>query len=513
MGWPTVSNPKGSRLADLILNEGDAIPVTTNSDAVGADPAFTAFGENTSAENFPYIQATGTYNFLPSNFRAFTDGTGSTSVADRLFTVETGAGVGGYGAIQSFRSINYKAGEGGLARFTAIFESNAANSWQGVGMISIGDELSFGYNGTEFGVWHRYGGLAEVRTLTVTVAAGGAETLTLTLNGTAYSIPLTSGTTKHNAYEIADWLNDTANQSVWKADHVDSTVIISAQSDGAKSGSYSVSSTGSADGTIAQDTAGVTKTSDHVPTSQWNGSNITDLVSNLDPSKGNVYQISYQYLGFGDIKFYLEDPETGSFVLVHTIRYANANTTPSLTNPSLRVGLYAVSLGSTTNLAVKSGSLAGFTQGRREKTRNPRAFSNTQSIGTTLTTILAIRNRRTYNGRTNQVEIEPSLLSIANEGSKNISIEVRSTTDPGVELDYTAVGSNLVSDASTTSTTGISTGRLLLSTVVAPSSSVNINLAELRIRVPPTLNLIIQGSRASGSASDCSAALVWYEDV
>lgn len=467
----------------------------------------TAFGETNVAENFPFVQGSATYDFLPANFRSYTSGSGSTTVADGLFQTNTGTSVGGYGAIQSFRSLNYKPGEGGMVRFTALFESNAANSWQGAGLVNIGDELSFGYNGTEFGIWHRHNGRAEVRTITVSGGAGGSENLTLTLNGVAYTIPLTSGSVNHNAYEISNWLNNSSNQSVWYADQVDDTVIISALSDGAKSGAYSFSSS-TATGSIAQDTAGVTKTSEFVAQDDWNG----ETVAWLDPSKGNVYQIEYQYLGFGDIRYLIEEPRSGRFVNVHTIQYSNSHTTPSLGNPSMHVGLYCVSLGSTTDLVVKSASFGAFTQGKREPTRNPRAASNTQAVGTSFTNVLALRNRRTYNGLVNQVEIEPRLLTIANEGTKNIEVEVRSTTDPGVEMDFTENGTNLVSDISTTAAT-VTAGRLLAAFTVSGGASEFIDLSALRIRVPPTLNLIIQAKKSSGTAIDVSVGLTWYEDV
>lgn len=471
---------------------------------------YSAFGEKSVAENYPYIQATAVYNLLPANFRSFTSGTGSTDARDGQFVVETGTGVGGYGAIQSFRSLNYQPGQGALARFTALFESNVANSWQGVGLLSIGDELSFGYNGTEFGIWHRYRGKAEVHTLTVTGVAGGAETLTLTLNGVAYSIPLTSGTANHNAYEIASWLNDSANQAVWRADQVDDTVIISAQSDGAKSGSYSFSSS-TATGSIALNQTGVTKTSDFVPQSEWNGPS-TDW-SWFDPSKGNVYQISFQYLGYGAVKFFIEDRESGNFVLVHTIKYPSTATTPNLGNPSLKTGLYCVSLGSTTNLVVKASSFGAFSQGVRAQTRNPRAFSNTQSLSAgSFVNLLALRNRRTYNGQINQVEIQPLAVSVANEGTKNIRVEVRATTNPGVELDFTSAGTNLISDISTTPAT-ITGGRLLAAFTVAGGGEKTLDLKSLQIRMPPTLTLFIQAFKISGSSSDVSCALTWYEDL
>lgn len=468
--------------------------------------AETSFGETVIAENHPVIELTASYNLIPANARSFTATGGSTTAANRLFKVSTGTSIGGYGAIQSFRSVKAKAGQSVMSCFTGFFESNVENSWQGIGLISIGDELSFGYNGTDFGIWHRYGGLAEVRTITVTGAAGGAENLTLTLNDVAYTIPLTAGTVQHNAYEIAAWLN--TNQSVWAADQLDDAVIINALSDGAKSGTYSFSSS-TATGTITQDTEGVTKTSDHIPQEEWNGTNVS-----IDPSKGNVYQIIYQNMGFGESLFYIEDPATTDFVKVHTIRTANSQTTTALGNPSLRVGMYGVSLGSTTNLNVYVDAFSAFIQGSSDKTRNPRSYANTQTLSTTnFTNIMTLRNRRTYNGIVNQVEIEPLRLSIASEVNKNVIIEVRATTNTGVEQDYQTIGTNLVSDIDTTAFQSFSGGRLLDSFTVSPSGEGKSNLKELEIQVPPSLNFIIQARRTGGASGDVTATLTWYEDL
>lgn len=468
-----------------------------------------AFGEQLVAELEPFIQATANYNLVPSNFREFSATGGTTGASGGMFFAQTGTSVGGYGAIQSFRSLNYKAGQGGMARFTALFTTGVANSWQGVGLISVGDELSFGYNGATFGIWYRHNGEPEIRTVTVTGAAGGSENLTLTLNGTGFTVPLTAGTTAHNAWEIADWINGDATASaLWHADNVDSTVILAALSDGAKSGSYSFSSS-TATGTIAQTTAGVTKTSDHIAQTDWNINTFADL----DPTKGNVYQVEYQYLGFGAITFSVEDGESGAFVEVHRIRYPNTATAPSLGNPSLRLGIYAVSLGSTTDLTVKSASMAGYIQGTAAKTRNPRAVDHTQSLSNGAeTTLIALRNRKTYNGKFNQVEIAPELLSIANEGSKNVKVKVRASTDPGVELLYTAAGTNLVSDVATDART-FSAGRVLVSAVVAGGQNAVIDLTKFKIRMPPTLNLIVTGFKSSGAAADVTTSLTYYEDL
>ena len=81
-----------------------------------------------------------------------------------------------------------------------------------------------------------------------------------------------------------------------------------------------------------------------------------------------------------------------------------------------------------------------------------------------------------------------------------------------MELDYTAAGTNLVSDVSTSAVT-VTSGRLLGAVVVAPGSSSVVDLSSLDIRLPPTLNLVVQAKKASGSAADVSASLIWYEDV
>ena len=473
----------------------------------------TAFGELNTAELRPYIQNVPVYNLIPANFREFTALSGTTGAESKMFKVTSGTTAYGYGAIQSFRALNYRTGQGGVARFTAIFESSAANSQQGVGLLNLSDEFSFGYNGTTFGIWHRYGGYAEARTIEVTGASGGSTDLELVLNSVTYTIPLTSGTVQHNAYEIATWLN--ANQSIWVADQLDDTVIISATSDGAKSGTYSYSHATST-GTITQNVAGVTKTSDHIPQNTWN----VDKMPTLDPSLGNVYMIKYQYLGFGGIKFYIEDPDTveASFKHVHTIKYANANTLPSVTNPSMHWGMYAfnadipMTSGSTTDLVVRSASCYAGTEGVESPTRNPRGYSNTQSVvNGALKNIITLRNRRTYNGYINQVEVEPKFLTISSESNKNCEFKIVTNPTFSGDTNFQLAGNNLVIDVDLTANT-VSGGTELTGGTISAGQSISIDLEALRVRIPPTLKLCIAVLN-NGTTADISASITWYEDI
>lgn len=468
----------------------------------------TAFGEQESTPSFAFIEGSASYDLIPANFRTFTATGGNVGTENRMFKMSTGTSVGGYGAVQSFRSIPHRVGKGITGRFSGYFESSVTNSWQGIGFISIGEEISFGYNGADFGVWHRYGGLSEVRTITITGAAGGSTNLTLTLNGVVYTIPLTAGTTQHNAYQISNWLNN--NQSVWGADQLNSTVIISALSDGAKSGAYSFSHA-TATGTIAQNTAGVTKTSDFIAQGDFNGS----VFSTFDPTKGNLYQISYQNMGYGEIVYSIMNPSTGLYDDVHRLEYPNSSTIVGVPNPSLRCGAYCVSIGSTTNLNVYVHSFSGFVDGVLNKTRNPRSQSTTATIvGTSETTAISIRNRRTYNAYNNQVEIQPLRVSVANNTPNNAVVRVRSTTTPNVELNYISAGNNLVADYSTTAT-AFSSGTILSVRTVSPTSSIEIDLEALEVTQPPSLHLIVTIERVNdtGSGDTLTTSITWYEDL
>ncbi len=463
-----------------------------------------AFGELTIAEETPQVSGNAVYNFIPSNFRTFTDGAGTATAADNVFKVTSGTTLADYGTIRSFRSLNYKTGQGATARTCALFQTPQALTWSGCGVINIGDELSFGYNGLTFGIWHRYGGKAEIQDLQITGAAGGSENATVTINTVVYTVPLTAGTVQENAYEIEQYL--LTNGVGFSAEQIDDIVRIDFSSDGDKTGTFSFSSS-SATGTFSEVTAGVTKTSTHTPQNKWNG---TDT-SWLDPSKGNTYMITYQN-GYGDAHFYIED-DSGKNIEVHTINWSNANTSPNLANPSIHVGVYATSIGATTAVTVECAYLSGFVSGRVSSTRNPRAFDNTKSIGTTLTNILTIRNSCTYNGIHNQVEIIPKSITLTNDGNKGAIFEIRANPTVSGPTNFQEIGTNLVAQSDTTGTTVTENGRYLASYSVARLSSIIVNLDELSIRQPPSLRFVVCAKMTSGSAADLSASIIWYEDV
>ncbi len=470
-----------------------------------ANLAKSAYGSLIAESLTPVVVGSAVYKFIPANFRTFTSGSGTATTTSNLFKVTSGTSLGTYGVIRSFRSLAYREGSGAVVRVAARFPESTANSWSGVGAFNVGDEFSFGYNGTTFGIWHRYGGKAEIQTLTLSAGASGAETATLTLASTVFTIPITSGTTQKNANEIAAYV--TANSTAWEAWQVDNTVIFNSLSDGNKTGTFSYSATGTSAGSLAETTAGVSKTSVHYPQSNWN----SGVFSSFDPSKGNNYQIIIKN-GYGDIDFLIENPETEKFERVHNIHWANKNTTTNCVNPSLHVGIYATALDTISAVSVESPYVSAFSSGSFQRTRNPRAYSNTKSIATTNTNILTIRTKKVLNGESNQAEIEPINISLANDGTKSAIFELRGNTTLGGTTNFQNVGTNLISDYDVSGTT-ISGGTLLASFVVAKSSTAIIDLTSLDIRLPPSSVLTISGYMTSGAAADLSVSYIWYEDL
>ena len=477
-----------------------------------------AYGPQAVVQPYPVVSGNAYYNLLPANFRTFTTGTGTAEVADQVMRVTSGTVPLDYGVIRSFRSVNYQTGQGARLRISARFPNPQALTWSGAGAFNIGDELSFGYLGTDFGIWHRHGGLAEVQKLTITTPSSGTETAIVNIDGTVYNIGLTAGTAQKNAHEIATFL--TNNGVGIDAEQVSNTVIVDFTSDGNKTGAFSFSSN-TAVGTWTELTAGVTKTNDFYPMvagaepfagvnikESWNGT----IPSGFDPSKGNTYEITYQN-GYGNIHFFIEDTQTGYFQECHTIKWASSSNRPNLLNPSLRLGIYCYSVGAVVATSVESPYTAGFVDGVKANTRNPRSQDNSKSgIGATLTNIMTIRNSRTYNGYSNQIEVEPIEVIVANDGTKSGVVKVISGATLGGTPNFQTFGTNLITTKDVDGTT-VTGGRVLATIPVSKSGSVPIKLSDYFIRIPPGLPITLAGAAVGGGTVELTVTLTWYEDI
>jgi hypothetical protein len=234
----------------------------------------------------------------------------------------------------------------------------------------------------------------------------------------------------------------------------------------------------------------------------------------LVPTKGNVYQISYQWLGFGMITFAIENSETGEFQPVHRIKYANANVTPSLQNPTLPLHIMAKNTTNATNLTIKTSSMAAFVEGRIEDLGIINARSNSiGSLATTELPVISIKNKVIYQSTINRVQIEPLFISLASEGSKPLIFRVKlnSTLTGPVAFGDVSTSTSVVSfDTGATGITA-STGRELLTLVLGKTDSVLIDFTRLRRMLHPGDFITISAEATGGSGQEASASITWEE--
>jgi hypothetical protein len=211
------------------------------------------------------------------------------------------------------------------------------------------------------------------------------------------------------------------------------------------------------------------------------------VASNFDPTKLNVYQITFQWLGAGEIRFYIEDKAFGSFVIVDRIQYANTFTETSLQNPSLRIHAHVKNAGNTSNLTLASPSASVGMEGddSSRALRALGAIDNTIDIpGGTETPILSVRAPETYEGSPNRLSIFGYRFSFAVYGSGNLigtfRVRVGATLTGASWVQAVPGGSPAEYDISATALTG---GELILSeTVIGPGSG-SIELADLDARL------------------------------
>lgn len=382
------------------------------------------FGSIHTESLTPIFQTDAVYGINSGQVTSVTSGSGGVTGTDNLFTCSTGTTIYSQGVLLGRKRLRYRAGQGVIGRFTALYSAHVDNSYILAGFGTASDGVYFGYGNTSdltdnrFGILYVRGGVREVKTLTVTTGATVSGNATVTLNGTAFTVALTNASNiQRTVWEISQ-----GTYTGWDAYPASSTTVVFVRkSAGTTAGtqSYSAGATGSS-ASIAQTKAGVASTDTFIPQADWNGDKLDGTGASevtLNPQKGNVFQIGIQYLGFGAITFEVEITPSGSnngtFVTVHTLKLPNTLTAPVFTNPSFPFTMAAYSAGSTTDVSVKSASFAGFIEGAKFLQGNRFSyFKQLTTVGdTNLQALMTVMNVRYYQGKANQCVI--NLLSVS----------------------------------------------------------------------------------------------------
>ncbi len=382
------------------------------------------FGSVHTESITPVFQTDAVYGLNAGQTVPTSSGSGAVTGTNNVFRVETGTTIYSQSVLQGRKRLRYRAGQGIVGRFAGLFNGGVANRYAIAGFGTASDGVYFGYGDTNnlsnisFGILYVRGGVREIKTLTVSTGATSASNATVTLNGTAFTVPLTAGSNiQRTVYDISRYTGYTG----WKAYPASSTTVVFVKdSAGTTAGtqSYSAGTTGSA-ASIAVTKAGAASVDTFISQSAWNGDKLDGTGASgvtADWTKGNVFQIGIQYLGFGTISFSVEavapSGNNADFVNVHTLKLPNTLTATSFTNPSFPFTMAAYSAGSTTNVGVSIGSFAGFIEGQKILQGNRFTYFNqlTTVGATNLQALFTIYNTLYFGGKANQSVI--NLISV-----------------------------------------------------------------------------------------------------
>jgi len=494
--------------------------MTTKNEEAGLNRPLTAFGELAVAEPIPVVQIDAIFGMRDkTDVETFSSGSGTATTATlggtgKVFKCSTGTDVGGYGVVRSNRVVRYRPGQGTVFRYTALFDEGVTLSGMRAGAFTTGNELSFGYNGSSFGILHRTAGRLEIQRLTIGTGAGGNETATILLNGTTFTVSLTSGNPTHTAFEIG-----AASLAGYGLYQNNSTVVINSKAVGPETGEFSFTTTGAAVGTFASITGGQAVVDTWYTQSAWNGHALNNTRQEdpfvLDPQKGNVYQIKMQYLGYGAINFEIEDPSSGQMITVHRLKYSNANTGPSVEMPIFKLGWFAFNAGDTTDKNCYGASAAGITEGIMHQMRNPEGKSATRtSIGTDFTNVLSIRNRSEFQGVINLQEMLPYIVTGAVDGTKPAEIAVYLNPVIGGETDWQYVDQTHSTVEFSTAGDTVTSGTLtqeLTAAGIAKAGDIFLNLKDYDVHMQRG-DVLTVAVKATSGTTDATVGVTWLEE-
>lgn len=469
----------------------------------------TAFGELAVESKTPIVQISAQYGIQPDTVAASSNGT--VGVQDSNFVLTSGTDPNGVSAIYTKQQLQYRAGQGTECSITALFSPGVAGSTQLAGLVSSDCGLAFGYDGENFGIVRYRNGSLEIQRLTLTVAAAGATNATVTVAGVAFSIPLTVSTINQNAYEIAAYLKANDPRFNYRSTGAVVTAVGNLPNFGGPGAVFAFTHA-TAVGSWSQVAEARAPDEFWTYKDQWNVRPDIDI----DPNMGNVYRIKMQYLGYGNSEYYVEDPQTGDLVLVHTDRYVNRNVVPSVNNPIFRIGWVIRNTGNTTDLTLKGASAAGFIEGMVLPDATPRGlFAAQTGVGLTRTNIVSFRNRDDYKNQLNKLSIIPQLLSFSTDSAKFAVFEVVVNPVPTagqfINWQYLDQANSLMEYASNNYT--LASGIVVATFVVDATGSRDIDISKLVKQHYPSDYYSIAARITTGAASQMAVSGVWLEDI
>lgn len=477
------------------------------------------FGEIEVISPEPTSQVAFVYTLNPLLVTSFTYGAGaSVSLVNGEATMASGTATDGYARLISKKVAKYRAGQSTMAKWTARFTTGSSGNRQVAGLYNIEAGYQFGYNGTAFGILYTEAATVEVQTLTVSVAPTAPGNVTVTLDsGTPVVVAVTvSGNTSVTASQIAA-ADYSQTAGGWTAAAYANVVAFTRRTAGmAGASTFSAGATGMT-GTFAILTAGVAPTEQFIPQSSWNQDRFDGTGASgqtIDPTKGNVYGVQFQYLGYGDAFFYVVDGLTGRPTLCHVIRNGNTRTSTNLRNPNLYLTWESRNTGTGTSVAMRGASGGAFVEG-------PVRFLGAQfavpSVTVTLvagveTPVVTLRADTIYHNRQSTAQLQIDRFTVACDGTKTVNFKVyKNGTLTAPRWQRISASTSASSYDSNATGFSIGSGSVVYAFSVGKTENATESVTDLALFMQSGDILTITAT--SVNASDVSASIIWVEDV
>ena len=258
------------------------------------------------------------------------------------------------------------------------------------------------------------------------------------------------------------------------------------------------------------------------PQSTWNldKADGTGTLPVIDFTKGNVFKIQYQYLGFGAITFSIEEPVSGQFVPVHRVPYANSASVPSIDNPSLHFYANLDNFTDSTALSMYIGSYAAFVEGQ-SKLNNLLTWGK-EHTDTAVTTaencVIALQNKTLIHTGppqyTNQNSIYPFYLTVATAGftaTATIIVYIKINPSSITGATYNDIDTNESYASFAINGTTVNNGFLVTIITLGATDSAQLDLSQFDISLEPGDIISISAKTSNGTTGEVTATLTWRE--
>jgi hypothetical protein len=257
-----------------------------------------------------------------------------------------------------------------------------------------------------------------------------------------------------------------------------------------------------------------------IPQTSWsedklNGSGPSNVL--LDITKGTIYAVQMQYLGFGPIRYYSGNPATGDFVLVHTEPWGGGipsggggKTSPSFTNPTFGLGARVANSGNTTNLTLKTASMSLAREGQEGHSGPIGGVVNRKTGINALTNIVSIKVKTTFGPSLLPSEVRVRLRGITYYTVADGYVQLVLNPTFGGSPSYTDFSNTTSVVQTDTAGTTVTGGRVIYAGV-SNSTPVREDLWAQHIELNPGDVLTLAGTPFTGNTT-IGATINFYEE-